>query len=373
MAELVVMPKLGLTMAEGVIDQWLKCVGERVEAGEPLLVVQSDKANVDCEAHAGGVLRRILLEPGITVPVGTVIGVIAEPDEDISSLDIAGAAAPVLPQTDPAPTAPTASPTAVAPSSPCKLYATPLARRLAKEHGIDPASLKGSGPSGLVRRADVLAAVKQRTAVPALRRLTAEAVSRSKATIPHFYASLEVDMAQLLLLRQALREQHDKLTLTAVIGGLVAAVLKRHKAVNAGRDEVDLGIAVGTDDGVLVPVICGADRFRIPELALRIAALAERGRAGRLAPDELTGGSFTLSNLGMFGLDSFVAIIRPTESGILAVGRMRERPAVVNGQVVARPTSWLTLSADHRTIDGMQAAAFLADLERELANPHRAL
>ena len=424
----VIMPKLSDAMAEGKVLQWLKNEGDRVQGGDVLASIETDKAEIELEAFGSGVLRKILAGEGQTVPVGQLIAVIAEPDEDIAGLVSAapvpskveapaaaavGAPAAAPPKAEapvpskaevPAPSraeGKAAAPGVLAAPAPLEagwVPASPIARRMARDGGIDLAQVKGSGPGGRILERDVeafLATQAQRLAgaeVPAgerefedkelstIRKTIATRMTQSKAPIPHFTVTVEVDMGAALELRKslnAIEAQAEKLSLNDIIVKATALALQRHPAVNAvyNKGQVRLfkrahiGIAVAIEDGLIVPVIRDCDRKSLGEIAREARSLIERARGKKLRPEEYSGGTFAISNLGMYDVVEFTAVIDPAHGAILAVGAIEEKPVVMSGQVVVRQRMRLTGAFDHRIIDGAMGARFLQELKKILENP----
>ena len=401
----VIMPKLSDAMVEGRVLQWLKKEGDRVQGGDVLASIETDKAEIELEAFGSGVLRKVLAGEGQTVPVGQLIAVIAEPDEDITSLVSAApaapaAGAPAAPKVEAKAAAP-AAPAAVSPAAPAAeagwVPASPIARRMAREAGIDLAQIKGSGPGERILERDVeayLATQAQRLAgaeVPVgerefedkelstIRKTIAARMVQSKAPIPHFTVTVEVDMAAALELRKslnAIEANVEKLSVNDIIIKATALALQRHPAVNArftnGQvrlfKRVHMGVAVAIEDGLIVPVIRDCDRKSLGEIAREARGLIDRSRARKLRPEEYSGGTFAISNLGMFDVVEFTAVIDPAHGAILAVGAIEEKPVVMNGQVVVRQRMRLTGSFDHRIIDGAMGAKFLQELKKILEN-----
>jgi len=401
----VIMPKLSDAMVEGRVLQWLKKEGDRVQGGDVLASIETDKAEIELEAFGSGVLRKVLAGEGQTVPVGQLIAVIAEPDEDITSLVSAApaapaAGAPAAPKVEAKAAAP-AAPAAVSPAAPAAeagwVPASPIARRMAREAGIDLAQIKGSGPGERILERDVeayLATQAQRLAgadVPVgerefedkelstIRKTIAARMVQSKAPIPHFTVTVEVDMGAALELRKslnAIEANVEKLSVNDIIIKATALALQRHPAVNArftnGQvrlfKRVHMGVAVAIEDGLIVPVIRDCDRKSLGEIAREARGLIDRARARKLRPEEYSGGTFAISNLGMFDVVEFTAVIDPAHGAILAVGGIEEKPVVMNGQVVVRQRMRLTGSFDHRIIDGAMGAKFLQELKKILEN-----
>ena len=400
------MPKVDMAMTEGTIATWYRHEGDQVTAGEPLFDVETDKANVEVEAPASGVLWGVQSGPGATVPIAQVIAYILAPGESAPERPTSTATPASAPQAVVAAPAPTAVEMPSAPNG--KIRATPLARKIGREHQVDLARVAGSGPRGRVDSRDVHAFLAQQhaaapeqahahaahvapttdeqvTRVPlsGLRRVVAERMLASVRTTPHFTLQMQVDMGEASELRRRVapaiaRPAGTKLSFTAILVRALAPLLATHPYLNSSLDgetillhhSAHIGIALDRAGDLLVPVIRDAQRLTLAEIAAALGDLSARGQARKLAPDELRGSTFTLSNLGMFGVDSFTAIINPPESAILAVGRITEMPVARDGALVIRPIMQMTLSADHRTVDGATAARFLADLRERLENPY---
>jgi pyruvate dehydrogenase E2 component (dihydrolipoamide acetyltransferase) len=445
MAKEVYMPALGMNQETGTLLRWLKAEGEAVKQGEPLMEIATDKTDVEIEAPASGILRNVRVAEGEEAPVGQVIALIAAPDEEVADAANAPAASPV--ESRPAPIAPASterrreeasvSPLAarmaaehgidlreikpsgsriqkddvlayLAAQQPARLetrtangraLASPKARRLAAEAGLVLETIAGSGPDGAVLAADVAAA--QGAAAPVapvvhaeeppasatvpmsrMWKVMAERLTESWTTVPHFFLAREVDAGQLMVWREEAQARNDtKITYTDLLVKLVAATLRSHPRLNASWQEnaivanerVHIGVAVAVEEGLLVPVIRDADRLGLAAIAAARSDLVSRAQAGRLRVDELQGGTFTISNLGMFGVDHFSAIINPPQAAILAVGRIVEKVVPVGGQPGVRPTLALNLSCDHRVVDGARAARFLESLAAAIEQPLRLL
>ncbi len=427
MAVPVYMPKFGMTQTEATVVRWLRQEGDVVEQGDPLLEVETDKVLMEVEAPASGVLRGIRVEPKQVVPVASIMAYIAAPGEELVEGDIgegkAAAGGPVVAEPSPRRATPLAAKRAAeagvdiseVPQArrsarvtrqdvedylagrPPRSRATPAARRAARERGVELGLVTGSGPRGRIQQRDVLLASCR--AAPSLGEGGDEVVpyeglryrigSRLQASYqvaPHITLTVEADMTAAERLRAELNALADRaggprITVTAILVKVCAWALRRHRWVNASlegaeirlRRAVNVGVAVALDDGLIVPVIHNADRLGLGEISARLHDLGRRAREGALSPDEVSGGTFTITNLGMFGVDRFTAIINPPESAILAVGRIAKRAVVVEGSagdsVVVRPTVALTLSADHRVLDGAVAARFLEDVVRALESP----
>jgi pyruvate dehydrogenase E2 component (dihydrolipoamide acetyltransferase) len=414
MATAIIMPKVDMVMETGTFVEWLKQEGDPVEKGDPLFVIMTDKASIEIEAPAAGLLGGVTAKTDDVIPVSEVIGYILEPGEAVP------AAAPVAEPLVAAQPRETATPEPVAVAAPArsatgapegKVRATPVARRLAAQMGIDLALVTGRGPRGRIQKADVLGfaeqppvgvlpaaapamapsvqvplpAARQREVVPLTgpRKIIAERMAYSAFTAPHITLTLSVDMTEAARLRSRLLDSlqqrtGQRLSYTAILARAVASVLPRHPYLNASLngdeiilwDDVHLGIATSLEDYLIVPVIREAGSKDLEQLVIDLAGLVERARAKRLTPSEMAGSTFTISNLGMFGIESFTAIINPPESAILAVGKIVGTPQDVEGQIELRPMMQMTLSADHRIVDGATGARFLADLKSTLENPY---
>jgi pyruvate dehydrogenase E2 component (dihydrolipoamide acetyltransferase) len=397
MAVSVVMPALEMAQETGKIISWLKKEGDAISKGEPLAEIETDKVVLELEASADGVLAGVNAGAGDVVQVGKTIAWIVAPGEKPPAAS--ESAAPAARTMTATATAPSKVPTpVVAPEAP-EVKASPKARRMAKELGVDLTKLRGTGPGGVISAEDVEAAVKAQpiaaplptgvpaplpTGVPAplptgapalssIARLMAERTTQSWTTAPHFFLVREIDASGLI----AAREKHGKsITHTDLLVAMVARALAKHPKMNASwtgsaiqyNPAINISIAIAVQDGVVGAVIPNADTAALPAISARRRDLAERARAGRLHPPDVTGGTFTISNLGMFGVDAFSAIITPPQAAVLAVGRIGERVVPVNGLIGIRPILTLTLSSDHRVVDGAQAAAFLNDVAEALTS-----
>ena len=469
MATPVIMPVLSLTMEEGTVAEWLKDEGEAVARDEPLLMVEMDKGTVEVPAPAAGVVRRIVVQPGTTVPVRTVIAEIGAPGEELSAaggpgdLSPAQAASAEAARTDAASaraeaeagrtgasgrSAATAAGAAAnastniatarpgervfasprarmraralgvdlavlrgsgpsgriveadvlahraAPPDESRLVVTPLARRLAQERGVALADVRGSGPGGRVTQEDVLRAAASRPAEPGvqplsrIRRITAERMAASARAAARVSLFLDADFTEAVRFRQQLEPEFNRLGVArlpwdAIVARAAALGLAEHRHLLAqwvdGQglrivDAVDVGVAVTLEpEGLVVPVLRQADRRSLRELAAELLELVSRARAGRLSPAEMQGGSFSITNLGAYRIDGFTPILNPPETAILGVGRIAERPVAVDGGIVARTMCTLSLSFDHRVVDGAPAAAFLARVAELLERPYALL
>jgi pyruvate dehydrogenase E2 component (dihydrolipoamide acetyltransferase) len=376
MATEIRLPQWGMGMRTGTIVRWLKREGEPVQAGEPLVEVESAKVTSLVEASSSGVLLRILVPEGKEVPVRTVLGLIGAPGEQIA--DIAATGSP--PATATTPASPAASTATRGPSSPVQV--TPVARRLACDHGIDLSQVQGSGPGGRITEEDVqraiTAASRSAHVIPLTgkRGIIARRMHESLHTMAQVTLTTECDVTDMLQLRAELQQQFA-LTPTDLIIKAVAMVLKRHPRLNAWVEgaeirlvpEIHLGIAVALEDSLIVPVVHDADRKSLREIAQETQRLTQHARAGTLTPEEVTGGTFTVTNLGMYGIDAFTPIINPPEVAILGIGRIVTRPAQGPQGLVWRQMLTFSLTFDHRAIDGAPAAAFLQALCEQLASP----
>ncbi|TDB98322.1 dihydrolipoamide acetyltransferase family protein [Actinomadura sp. 7K534] len=421
----ILMPRLSDTMEEGVISSWQKQPGDEIAVGDVIVDIETDKAVMEFEAYEAGVLDRILVAEGESAAIGAPIAVLtpaggarpAAPAETAAEAAAEAAPEPAAAQApEPAPAAepdpaPAAAPGRAAGAS--RPPSSPLARRLARDHGIDLAALNGSGPGGRIIRADIEAAIRAGAPAPApaqpevrpaappqpappvraqaadsdveavplnrFRKVAAKRLTQSKRDAPHFYLNREVDAEPLLAFRATLNEAlaPAKVSVNDLIVKAAATALTEHPAVNVSYTEEDLlfhrrvnvGVAVSVEDGLLVPVIKDADRKSVSRIGRETRELAGRARDGKLTPQEMSGGTFSVSNLGMFGVDSFAAVINPPEAAILAVGAVRDEPVVRDGQVVPGKRMALTLSVDHRAADGATAARFLDRLAALLQNP----
>ena len=433
MATQVIMPKLSPTMEEGQLSRWLKKEGDKVSMGEPLAEIDTDKATMEMQALGNGVLRKILIQEGESAPLGQLIAIIGEPDEDISSISSAApakAAAPVTEKKEepvepkPAESAEAETHTSgngrqvSAPPIPQpttgRLIVSPLAARMAAESGIDLRSVNGSGPGGRIIKRDVegligqqgsaaqpavamkqthLRAVDspaQKSAITAasayrdepaseMRRTIARRLVTSLGPVPHFFLTTEIEMDRAAEMRNGINALDPELNISVndIIIKVAAAALWQHPQVNASfQDKVvryyehaDVGVAVAIEEGLITPIIRAADQKSLSEIANEVRDLAGRARERKLKPEEYMGASFSISNLGMFGIDEFTALINPPEGAILAIGAMSPKPVVRNDEVVVRQMMRVTMSCDHRVIDGATGAKFLQTFKKILENP----
>lgn len=424
MAKDVVMPALGMAQETGTLIQWLKAPGDSVDKGEPLMEVETDKATVEIEAPASGVLASVTAKAGDVVPVGQRIALILAPGEREEP-----AASPQTP-----PSGPAAAPASQPQSAPARVAATPVAARLAAEHNLDIAQIKpgggsvrkedvldylaaqqnqpvrpgrvlaspkarrlaqereldlnsiqGSGPEGAVLAADVLsidvsAPATEAEVQPVSRtwKVMAERLSQAWTTIPHFYLIREVNAARLIEWREkVLKSSAEKITYTDLLVKLTAAALRRYPRLNASwnngtivsNPDINIGLAVAVEDGLVAPVVHRADQLTLSQLAVRRSEIVSRAQKGKLALDDFSGGTFTISNLGMYGVDAFNAIVNPPQAAILAVGRIADRVVPVNGVPAVQPMMVLSLSCDHRVVDGARGAEFLQALAELIEEP----
>jgi pyruvate dehydrogenase E2 component (dihydrolipoamide acetyltransferase) len=397
MAFSVVMPALEMAQETGKLLAWRKQEGDRVSKGEPLLEIETDKAVVEVEAPADGILAGIKAAVGADIPVGQTIAWILAPGEatPVDSATTAPAArAGSHAKAEPSHAA--SDPSAAAADAPSpKTKISPKARRLAKELGVDLSAVRGSGPGGEILASDVQAASTPaapekksgRIEVPSsLGRIMAERTTQSWTTVPHFFVTREIEAAALNEYRESIVAQIEsshqvRITHTDLLVALTARVLLKHPRLNASwsaegirlHDYVSMGIAIAVDDGVVATVIRNAHSISLPEMSIQRRDVSERARAGKLRPADITDATFTISNLGMYQVDEFSAIITPPQAAILAVGSIADRVVAVNGQPAVRPMMTLTLSCDHRAADGARAAMFLNDLAEALQEPGKML
>ncbi len=400
MATLVNMPKLGQTMEEGTVLTWLKQQGERVARGEPLVQIETDKVVCDIEAVQSGLLHSILAREGEKIPVGNAIAVIAAEGETVNVATLLGTPPPshtrLAATTAPEHrvSAPSASPQMSAmraPTAPQDIRISPAARKLAREHRMPLERLQGTGPAGRIVVEDVERAIAaQTTATPServrriipltgIRGTIAQRMAQSWAQVAHVTEVMEVDMTEAAALRRRRlavweREFGVRVSLTDLLTFAVSRTLPQFPDLNArleGQEikvleEIHLGVAVATAEGLIVPVIRHADQRSLADLAQQSAHLAEKAHARKLTLDEVSGGTFTITNLGTYGIDLFTPIVNYPQCAILGVGRIAERPVVVPGRIDVRSMMYLSLSFDHRIIDGAPAAIFLQKLKEQL-------
>jgi pyruvate dehydrogenase E2 component (dihydrolipoamide acetyltransferase) len=388
MAISVVMPALEMAQETGKLLAWRKKEGESVAKGEILLEIETDKAVMEIESPADGVLAGIKAEPGTDIPVGRTIAWIVRPGETPpQDLPLAESGRRMTSESSVATNV--APATATSTTGGARL--SPKARRMAREHSIDIASLQGSGPGGAIIEKDILAAVQSRSASAAptalqtlssIAKIMAERTAQSWTTVPHFFLTRDVDVGALVQVREALSVDLGKSggarpSHTDLLAFLLARVLTRHPLLNASwagtgiqrNPEINIALAIAVEDGVVTAVIRNADKLDLGDLASQRRNLAERARSGKLRPADVSNGTFTISNLGMYNIDAFNAIITPPQAAILAVGRIADRVVPIDRQPAIRPTMTMTLSCDHRVVDGAKAALFLDDLAEAIRDP----
>jgi pyruvate dehydrogenase E2 component (dihydrolipoyllysine-residue acetyltransferase) len=391
MATSVVMPALEMAQETGKIVSWVKKEGETVTKGEILLEVETDKAVVEIEATADGVLAGVKSREGDVVPVGTTIAWLVAPGEQPPAESSTPTARPAVGTVSDRParsqTAPTETQTG-ATESRSGPQISPKARRLAKEKGVDITKIRGTGPDGTITSEDVLKAAEApaaaaspvpASALSAVARLMADRTAQSWTQVPHFFLVRDVEAGALIELRAKLGVA--AVTHTDLLVAITAKVLAKHPKMNASWDNgtirlnpsVNISVAMAVQDGVVGAVIPKADQTAIADIAAQRKELTERARAGRLKPADVTGGTFTITNLGMYNIDAFNAIIAPPQAAILAIGRIADRVVAVNGEPAVRSMMTLTLSADHRVVDGAQAAVFLNDLAEAIRIPAQSI
>jgi pyruvate dehydrogenase E2 component (dihydrolipoamide acetyltransferase) len=412
MAEIIYMPKLSDTMTEGVVAEWTKKVGDKVASGELLAEIETDKATMEFESFYDGVLLHIGVEKGKTAPVNAILAIIGEAGEDISALIAnAGSAAPVVEaakeevKSTPAPVAevktapaPVATPAAVAPAanSNGRVIASPLAKKLAEEKGVDISTIAGTGEAGRIVKRDVdhyvpyTPAQRSFSAAPAgqesftdvtisqMRKTIARRLAESKFTAPHFYLTMDIDMDNAIKSRKSLNAiEGVKVSFNDMVVKAVAMALKQHPTVNSSwlgdvirqNHHVHIGVAVAVEDGLLVPVVRFADTKGLTQIGAEVKDFAQKAKDKKLQPADWEGNTFTISNLGMFGIEAFTAIVNPPDACILAIGGIKEVPVVKNGQVVPGNVMKVTLSCDHRVVDGASGSAFLQTFKNYMENP----
>lgn len=412
MAEIVKMPKLSDTMTEGVVSKWHKKVGDKVAAGELLAEIETDKATMDFESFQDGVLLHIGVEEGKGAPVDSILAILGKAGEDISALLSGASAAPSKSETEVAekkeetPTA-SSAPVSVADSkkaesiADARLKASPLAKKLAEDKGIDINQVQGSGDGGRIVKRDVenfapiaaTASNKVATAVLGQESFTEEPVSQMRKTIarrlaeskfsaPHFYLTIEIDMEQAMSARSAINASGDvKISFNDFVVKAASMALRKHPKINSSwlgdkiryNQHVNIGVAMAVDEGLLVPVVRFADHKSLSQISEEVKAYSVKAKAKKLQPADWEGNTFTISNLGMFDIDEFTAIINPPDACILAVGSIQKKPVVKNGQVVPGNIMKVTLSCDHRVVDGVTGAQFLSTFKEYLENPVKML
>jgi pyruvate dehydrogenase E2 component (dihydrolipoamide acetyltransferase) len=410
MAEFIVMPKLGFDMREGVLVSWSRHVGDNIEKGDIVAEIESDKATLELEAQAGGTLLKLLANEGDVVPIGGNLAIVGEEGEDVSGLadSIGGTAPPKDEVAEAEPEISTAEPASEEQKAAAKdgqypdgVKATPVARRVAEEKGIDLSQVTGTGPGGRIRKADV---EKFRPSAPAaepvaaaqpvigpeseevtpsrLRQAIGRRMTESKTTVPHFYVTTDVDMAPAMALRKeinALLPEEQKVTVNDMIVKGAALALRSYPNLNASfagdkivrHGRISVGSAVAVEGGLLTVVQRDTDRSSLAQIAVDHKEMVARAREGKSRPSDFEDGTFTVSNLGAFEVDHFVAIINPPEAAILAVGTARQQPVVVDGELAVGWRMKATISADHRVTDGAEAAQFMQEFKSIMEQPLR--
>lgn len=407
MAVAVQLPALSPTMKEGRITKWLKNEGDKISSGTEIAECETDKSNLAIEAYDDGVLLKILVKAGDSAPVGSTIAWIGKAGEKVPDAAPVAAAAPAAPA--PAAAAPVAAAAPTVPAKPVpppppaapagRLRASPLAKKVAEAQGVDLAGVQGSGPNGRIVRRDVEAAAEKKPAAPVfaratgvrqqptnlpvttMRKVIAQRLTEVKPGVPHFYLTVELEMDQALKLREEAKAKELKLSVNDIIVKAVGVAVRRFPRINqvfAGDviqqlQNVDVGVAVAIEDGLITPIVKDADQKGLAEIAAEVRDLAERAKKKALKPDEYTGGSITVSNLGMFGIDSFIAVINPPQASILAVGKVEPKVVVRDGQMVIRQMMSMTFSGDHRVVDGAVGAQFLQVVRELIEHPMRLL
>ena len=404
MAEIINMPRLSDTMEEGTLAKWFKKVGDSVKEGEILAEIETDKATMEFESFHDGVLLHIGIDEGSTAPVDSIIAVIGSKGEDISSI-IKGVNAveeepkPVV-EEEPKPvleeeSKPDIKQASLSNESTDRILISPLARKLATEKGIDIKLVKGSGDNGRIIKRDIdsykptnysqfiqprpsITESSNESQNSTMRKAIAKRLSDSKFSAPHYYLNIECEMDNMISFRkQFVNTQNIKISFNDIIAKAVSLTLARHPKVNSRwydekivfYDHVHLGVAVAVEDGLIVPVVKYANSKDLPEINSEIKDFAERAKNKKLTPAEIEGSTFTISNLGMFGIESFTSIINQPNSAILSVGAIIEKPIVKNGDIVVGNTMKLTLACDHRTVDGATGSLFLKTLKEYIENP----
>jgi len=411
----VVMPSMGADMTEGSIARWIKAEGDEISRGDILAEVETDKAVVEMEAYGNGVLRKVIIGEGVTVPVGRVIAIIADADEEIPSMDAPASEAPAAVAAPSTPAGVAPDPVAATDAaSGGRVKASPVAKKLAAENGIDLALVAGTGPGGRIVKSDVDAAIAgggtpapeatpaaavatpvvqavQATPAPALltedipltgmRKAIARTVVRSKLDQPDFWVTVSVEMTEALAARKqindAMADSGVRISVNDMILKAVALSIEKHPKWNMSYTEeklvahpnINVGVAIALDEGLMVPAILGCQGKSLKDIAIASKDLGVRAKSGGLTQEEMTGGTFSVSNLGMFGIDEFSAIIFPPQPGILAVGASMPTPVVRDGELAIGNIMKMTLSVDHRVNDGAEGAAFINEIKRFLENP----
>ena len=410
----VTMPSMGADMTEGTIVKWLKAEGDQIGRGDKLAEVETDKTVVEMEAYAEGLLRKIVVTEGSLVQVGAVIAFIGDADDDIPEVAAAAPAAEAAPEAPAGTPAPAPTPTpepvqqaalapvAVPASQGGRIKASPIARKIAEEKGVDIAAITGTGPGGRITKSDVenftpspgfavsggrspVVLDGSDTPLSSMRQAIARVTVRSKTEAPHYYVTHEIDMSAAMTFRrqlnEALAEEGDRVSVNDLILMALTKALIKYPKWNSffdgdkliGHPSINLGVAIALDEGLIVPAVIDIQNMSLVEISRAVRDLGKRARGdgGNLTQAELTQGTFGISNLGMFGTDTFSAIIVPPNAGIIAVGTVKEKPVVRDGKVVVASMMNATISADHRVGDGAEAAVFLGEFQKNLENPAR--
>ena len=395
---------MGYDMKEGTVVRWLMAEGAEVKTGDAVAEIETDKAVVEFESTAPGVLRKILVPEGTSVPVGQTIAIVAAPDEELPEIaaeEPAAAPEPPAPESDSIPLPPPAAEVQAEPAPDREVRASPVARRLAEERSIDLSRVKGTGPGGRITRDDVLAfepeaahaptieaptsapeaVAEDRVPLTRMRQQIARVTVKSKQEIPHFYVSAEIDMSQSMELRRqinaALEGDGVRISVNDMVIKACVGALRKYPKFNASfaedalqmNEKINVGIAIAEEEGLIVPAIMDCADKTIAHIAAASKDLIARSKSGTLHSEEYTGGTFSISNLGMFDVSSFIAIIHPPQSAVLAVGTVAKRPVVRDDQVRVAEMMSATLSVDHRVADGAEGARFIVEVKRLLENP----
>lgn len=406
MASLILMPALSPTMTEGTLARWVKKAGDTVAAGDVIAEIETDKATMEVEALDEGILGRILVQEGAEgIPVNTPIAVLVEEGEAVPEASSAQSAAAPKAEAAPAEAKPTSAPAkAPAEDKGERIFVSPLAKRMARERGIALGALTGSGPNGRILKRDVEKGPNAPKAAPktapaaapvttseetvrrvpnsTMRKVIARRLTESKTQVPHFYVSVDIELDALLELRSKLnataQENSFKISVNDMMIKAVALALKKVPGVNVQFtdvetlhfENVDISMAVSVPDGLITPIICDADRKSLREISVEAKDLAKRARAGKLKPEEFQGGTFSISNMGMFGVREFAAIINPPQAGILAIASGEKRAVVRGSEIAVATVMTATLSVDHRAVDGALGAEWLNALRDIVQNPY---
>ncbi|RMG80579.1 MAG: pyruvate dehydrogenase complex dihydrolipoamide acetyltransferase [Bacteroidetes bacterium] len=421
MAEVVRMPKLSDTMTEGVVAKWHKKIGDQVKAGDILAEIETDKATMEFESFLDGTLLYIGVKEGESAPVDSILAILGEKGEDINAIleeekkkaaekpketpaketsSSSPSSAPVptpspspakveKPQPTPAKVVEKTTQTVDVNTLPGQIKASPLAKKLAKERGINLALVRGTGDGGRIVKRDVenflsgtqtFVGVERyyEVNVSQMRKTIARRLSESKFSAPHFYLTMEIDMDACVQARKSINEiASEKISFNDIVIKAVASSLRKHPAINSSwlgdrirfNEHIHIGVAVAVEEGLLVPVVKFADNKTLSQISKEVKQFAQKAKEKKLQPQDMEGNTFTISNLGMFGIDEFTAIINPPDACILAVGGIQQKPVVKNGQIVPGNIMKVTLSCDHRVVDGATGAAFLQTLKKYLENP----